>query len=124
MSFPFFPCGDEILMIDPPPCGRMILRASRLHKKVPVRFVFSTLSHTSNGVPATSRSTGPLRGQAKPALFTRISKRLNFSRTRRKRWITSCSEVTSALTPKTFSNGNPNLERSVHVGLGEIADGY
>jgi hypothetical protein len=36
-SFPFFPCGDEILIIEPPPRGRMIFRASRLHKNVPLR---------------------------------------------------------------------------------------
>ncbi len=35
-SFPFLPCGEEILMITPPPCGRMILRASRLHRECSV----------------------------------------------------------------------------------------
>ena len=69
-------------MIEPPACGRMILRASRLHKNVPVRLVSRILSQTSNGVSASSRFTGPPRGQANPALFTRISRRLNFSSVR------------------------------------------
>src|SRR5262245_24602591 len=87
----------------------MILSACLLHKNVPVRLVSSTLSHTSKGVSASSSFTGPPRGQAKPALFTRISSRLNFSNVRLKRSLTSCSEVTSALTAKTFSVGNPSL---------------
>ena len=108
-SFPFFPWGEEILMIDPPLWGRMILRASLLHKNVPVRLVSRILSHTSNGVSASSRLTGPPRGQAKPALFTKISRRLNFSSVRLKRSLTSRSEVTSAREPGLSLGGNPSL---------------
>ncbi len=105
-NLPFFPWGEEILMIAPPPWARMILSASRLHRNVPLRLVSRTLRHTSSGVSANAKFTGPPRGQAKPALFTRTSRRENLSRVRRKRSATSRSEVTSARTPKTFSGGN------------------
>src|SRR3954470_16587940 len=63
---------DPLLMIRPP-CGRCLRitrKASRVHRKTPVRFTATTACHSGNGTSSRSRAGAPM-----PALLTRRSSR-------------------------------------------------